>query len=59
MSEMTIDEWKRRAKVRLLSGEMGEEEWSKVLDALLFVSENDGIELFDQAVDPDAEGYDE
>lgn len=49
---MEISEWKRLAKERILSGKMTEVEWESVLSALLHVSEYEGLEEFDEAVDP-------
>lgn len=48
---MGCEEWKRLAKLRLLSGEMRDIEWSVVLDALLITSEGEGLCEFDEAVD--------
>ena len=48
---MDIGEWKEYARDRLESGEMSDAEWDSVLKALLFVSEGDGIELFDDAIE--------
>lgn len=48
---MTIDEWKRLAKERLISGEMTEMEWHVVLDTLLQGSEGEGLCEFDESID--------
>lgn len=47
---MDIGEWKRLARSRLESGTMNDAEWESVCSALLVVSEGEGIELFDEAI---------
>ena len=51
---MNTAEYKQRARDRIESGYMSEEEWGQVLDALLWVSENewDIFPLFDDTIDP-------
>jgi len=47
---MDIGDWKRLARSRIESGTMSKAEWESVCSALLVVSEGEGIELFDDAI---------
>ena len=48
---MSLYDWKQIAKERLESGEMTVAEWANVLDRLCMSSEEELIDLFDDAID--------
>jgi len=49
---MDIKTYQKKARERIESGEMTEDEWKEVTMAILHFSENDGLPLFDDNVDP-------